>query len=151
MPERPPVGESQSNGIIKRAVGLVASQARTLKAALEHRIGVKVPPDPMILCLLVEFAAYLMNRCTTSEATGKRRNANCMDSGTTHRFWHFGRRFCTKTRAANVRRILESERWDADRILGMRAVLWSPDGSDNAFDVQVGMERPAEVVPRSPG
>ena len=33
----------------------------------------------------------------------------------------------------------------------MRAVPWSPDGSDNAFDIQVGMERPAEMVPRSPG
>ena len=26
-----------------------------------------------------------------------------------------------------------------------------PDGSDNAFDIQVGMERPAEMVPRDPG
>ena len=33
----------------------------------------------------------------------------------------------------------------------MRAVPWSPDGSDNAFDIQVGMGRPAEVVPRYPG
>ena len=56
-----------------------------------------------------------------------------------------------KTRSANVRRIPVSERWDADRILGMRAVPWSPDGSDNAFDIQVGMERPAEMVPRAPG
>ena len=63
VPERPPMGESQSNGIIERAVGLVAGQARTLKAALEHRIGTRVPPDARILCWLVEFAAYLMNRC----------------------------------------------------------------------------------------
>ena len=46
-----------------------------------------------------------------------------------------------KTRSANVRRIPEAERWDADRTLGMRAVPWSPDCSDNAFDIQVGMER----------
>ena len=39
-------------------------------------------------------------------------------------------------------------RWDAGRILEMRATPWSPDGSDNAFDIHVGMERPAEVVPR---
>ena len=51
-----------------------------------------------------------------------------------------------KTHAANVRRILESERWVADRILGMRAVPWSPDGSDNASDIQFGMERPAQMV-----
>ena len=41
--------------------------------------------------------------------------------------------------------------WDADRRLGIRAVPWSPDGSDNAFDIQVGMERPAEMMPRAPG
>ena len=44
-----------------------------------------------------------------------------------------------KTRSGNIMRIPESEKWDADRILGMRA--WSPDGSDNAFDIQVGLER----------
>ena len=56
-----------------------------------------------------------------------------------------------KAREADIRRIPELERWDADRILGMRAVPWSPVGSDNAFDIQVGMERPAEMVPRSLG
>ena len=52
-----------------------------------------------------------------------------------------------KTRSANIRRISESERWDADRILGIRAVPWSPDAGDNAFDIQVVMERPAEMFP----
>ena len=45
-----------------------------------------------------------------------------------------------KTRAANVRMSPELERWDADRILGIRAVPWSADGSDNAFDIQVGKD-----------
>ena len=62
MPERPLVAESQSNGIIKRTVGLAAGQARTLKAALEDRIGAKVPPYERKLCWLVEFAANLMSR-----------------------------------------------------------------------------------------
>ena len=48
VPERPPVGESQSNGIIERAMGLVACQDRTLKAALEDRIGTRVPLDASI-------------------------------------------------------------------------------------------------------
>ena len=43
VPQRPPVGEGQSYGIIERAVGLVAGQARTLKAALEHRMGGQSP------------------------------------------------------------------------------------------------------------
>ena len=49
------MGESQSNGIIEPAVGLNAGQARTLK-------GARVLPDARMLCWLVEFAAYLMNR-----------------------------------------------------------------------------------------
>ena len=53
-----------------------------------------------------------------------------------------------KTRTANIMRISQSERWDVD---GIRALIWSPDGSDNAFDIQVGMERPAEMVPSFPG
>ena len=56
------MGESQFNGVIERAVGLVTGQARTLKAALEHRKGTRVPPDARILCWLMEFAAFLMNR-----------------------------------------------------------------------------------------
>ena len=36
-----------------------------------------------------------------------------------------------------VRRVLESERWDADRILGMGAVPRSPDGSDDALDIRL--------------
>ena len=56
------MGESPSDGIIERAVGLVVGQGRTLKAALVHRIG-SVPSKGRILCWLVEFAAYLMNRC----------------------------------------------------------------------------------------
>ena len=51
----------------------------------------------------------------------------------------------------HVRRLPESERWDADRTLGTRAFPWSPDGSGDVFDFQVGTERPAEMVPRSLG
>ena len=56
-----------------------------------------------------------------------------------------------KTRSANIRKVPESERWDADSIHQMRVTPCSPDGSENAFDIQVGMERSAEMVPRDPG
>ena len=190
VPERPPVGESQSDGIIERAVGLVAGQARTLKAALEHRIGTRIPPDARILCWLVEFAAYLMNRCDIGSdgktplqrLHGRRDNTPILEFGEKilwmpakpERGGKWEPRFhpgvfvemlngsseavvvseqgtAIKTRSANVRRIPESERRDADRKLGMRAVPWSTDGSDNAFDIQVEMERPAQVVPQAPG
>ena len=183
------MGDSQSNGVIERAVGLVAGQARTLKAALEHRIGARVPPDEKPLCWLVEFAAYLMNRCDIGSdgktplqrVHGRRDNTLILEfrekilytsakparGGKWEPRFHPGvfvgmlnssseavvvteQGMAIKTKSANIRRVPESERWDADRILGMRTVPWSPDGSDNAFDIQVGMERPSEMVPRDP-
>ena len=42
-----------------------------------------------------------------------------------------------KTCAANVRRIPESERWDADRMLGMWAVPWFPDPRDVLMENKV--------------
>ena len=178
---------SQSNGIIEGAAGLVAGQARTLKAALEHRIGTRIPPDARMLCWLVEFAAYLMNslgsdgKAPLQRLHGRRDNTPIPEFGEKLLYMpakparggecepRFQPGVCVgmlyasseavvvtepgqavKTHAANVRKIPESERWDADRILTMRAVQWSPDGSDKAFDIQVGMERLAEVVPRSP-
>ena len=144
VPERPPVGESQSHGIAERTAGLVAGQARSLKAALEHRVGVKVPPAARILCWLVEFTAHLMNRCDIGSdgktpihtLHGRRDNTPILEFGENilymlakparggkwdPRFYpgaFIGMLNSIKTRAANVRRILESERWDADRILG---------------------------------
>ena len=64
--------------------------ARTLKAALGHRIGTRIPPDARILCWLVEFAAYLMISCDIGR-NGKR----CTGERATHRCWNSGRRFCT--------------------------------------------------------
>ena len=175
------MGESQSNGIIERAVRFVAGQARTLKAALEHRIGTRIPPDARILCWLVEFAAYLTNKCDIGSdgetplqrLHGRRDNTPILEFGEKILYkpakpprggkweprFHPGvfvgklnssaeavviteQWLLIKTRAANFRRIHESGRWDTDRILGMRAVSWSPDGTHNAFGIQVGMERP---------
>ena len=184
--QRPPVGESHSNGIIERAVGLVAGQARTLKAALEHRTGARVPPDARILCWLVEFAAYLMNRCDIGSdgktplqrLHGRRDNTPILECGEKILYmpakparggkweprFHPGvsvgmlnssseavvvteQGLAINTRSANIRRVPESERWDAGRILEMRATPWSPDGSDNAFDIQVEWRDPLRWCP----
>ena len=175
VPERLPVGDSQSNGVIERAVGLVAGQARPKKAALEHRIGTRIPPDARILCWLVEFVAYLTIWPKGQHTHSGIRREDPVHAGQASERGRVGaaipileclwgmlnlsseavvvteQGMAIKTRSANIRRIPESERWDADRILGIRAVPWSPDGSDNAVDIQVGMERPADMVPRDPG
>ena len=149
VPKRPPVWESQSNGIIERAVGVVAGQARTLKAALEHRIGTRIPPDARILCWLAKFAACLMKRCDIGSdgktplhrLHGRRDKTPILEFGEKILYspakparggkweprFHLGvfvgmlnssseavvvteQGLAIKTRAANVRRILESER-----------------------------------------
>ena len=175
----------------KVSLGLVAGQARTLKAALEHRIGVKVPPDARALCWLVEFAACLMDRCDigtdgkkgadtqtawkkvlhTDSGTWRedlahtRQNSKRRKVGPAILSWrirlnaelvigssgYHRARVGDQNTCGERQKIPESERWDADRILGMRAMPWSPDGSDNAFDNQVQMERPGEMVLRPPG
>ena len=186
-------GESQSNGVIERSVGLIAGQARTLRAALEHRKGTIVPPDARIPCWLVEFAAYLMNRSDIGRdgktpllrLHGRRDNTPILEFGgedpvhagqTSERRRMWEPRFhpgvsigmlnsssqavvvteqgtAIKTRSVNIRRMPESERWDVDSMLrnAGHSTPWFPDGSDNAFDIPVGTERPAEMVPRDPG
>ena len=56
-PERPPVEKVSLTG--PSSVRWGSLLVRTLKAALEHRIAARVPPDARIWCWLVEFAAYL--------------------------------------------------------------------------------------------
>ena len=136
MSERPPVGESQSNGILElTAVG---------------------------------FAAYLMNQCAIGSdgKTPIRRLHERRDNTPILEFWDKILYMLAKP--------ARGRKWDPRFFLGVfvgmlnssseavvlteqgsaikthaaniRRVPWSPDGSDNAFDIQVGMERPAEMV-----
>ena len=99
VPERPPVeesqSESQSDGIIECTVGLVACQARPLKVPLEHRIGIKVPSEARIPCWMVEFAAYVVNRCAIGSdgKTPLQRLRGRREQHPDHRAW--SRRSCT--------------------------------------------------------
>ena len=77
VPERPPVGESQSNGI---ACGWARCRS--------GQDAEGVPPDARMLRWLVEFAAYLMNRCDIG-SDGK------TPLQTTHRFWSLESGSCT--------------------------------------------------------
>ena len=122
VPERPPVGEGQSNGIIERAVGLVAGQARTLKAALEHRMGARIPPDARILCWLVEFAVYLMSRCDIGSDGKTPLHRLHGRRGATHRSWNSERRFCTcrpsqREEESGSRDCTQECSWDAELVV----------------------------------
>ena len=54
--------DSRSNGFSERAIQAVQGQIRTLKSALESRLGKPVPQDHPALPWLVSHAASLLNR-----------------------------------------------------------------------------------------
>ena len=60
--EASPKGSSGSNGVIERAVQGVEGQVRTIKLALESRIGVGIPSDHDVLPWIVEYAATIVNK-----------------------------------------------------------------------------------------
>ena len=60
--ESSPVGSSQSNGFIERAIQDEEGQIRTVKADLESKIGTKISSSHDIVPWLVEYAAVLLNR-----------------------------------------------------------------------------------------
>ena len=74
MPERPPVGGSQSNGIIERAVGLVAGQARTLKGSESRRKDIVLVGG---VCGILDEQA----------GTERHRYKDYTGEGSTHRSW----------------------------------------------------------------
>jgi hypothetical protein len=61
--ENSPVGESESNGAVERAIQSWEGQVRTMKDALESRIKSDIPADHPIMTWLVEYAATLQRRC----------------------------------------------------------------------------------------
>ena len=60
MLEQSPVADSRSNGFIERAIQTVEGQIRTMKCALDRRLGVKVPSDWCVIPWLAEHAGNLL-------------------------------------------------------------------------------------------
>ena len=56
------VRDSQGNGVVEKAVQDTEGMIRTLKIALEMRIGERIMPGSAILYWLIEYAAEVMNR-----------------------------------------------------------------------------------------
>ena len=65
--ESSPVGSSQSNGLIERAIQDVEGQVRTMKLSFESHLGEKIPSDHNLIPWLVEYAAVLLNRGQVSQ------------------------------------------------------------------------------------
>ena len=61
--ENSPVGESESNGAVERAIQTWEGQVRTMKDALASRLRCELPADLPVLTWLVEYAAALLKSC----------------------------------------------------------------------------------------
>ena len=73
MPEESAPGESQSNGAAERATRMVEDQLRTMKLALEHRTGAKIPCRNSLIRCTTEHAAMLLtnyHRSAEDQRTG---------------------------------------------------------------------------------
>ena len=61
-PENPPAYNPESNGSAEKAVQDVSGQVRSLKLALEARIGVSIGDTSAVMDWIVEHAAYVLSR-----------------------------------------------------------------------------------------
>jgi hypothetical protein len=66
MSEQAPKRSKGSNGIVERAVQSVEQYLRTLKSALDERVGVRIDTKHPVLTWLCEYAGCAMNRLEVS-------------------------------------------------------------------------------------
>ena len=58
-----PVGESQANGLVERAVRSVKDQVRTLRLTLQKRVGCRIPVGHPVMTWIVKHAGELISKC----------------------------------------------------------------------------------------
>ena len=62
LTENSPVGDSQGNGLVERAIQSSEGMVRVMRSQLEERWGMKIDPGHPVLTWLVGHAAVLLNR-----------------------------------------------------------------------------------------
>ena len=67
MQENSPVGDSKSNGFVERTIQTVQGQIRTLRSALEARIGTKIKPTSPVFAWMVIHASTIITLCEVSK------------------------------------------------------------------------------------
>ena len=63
MQEHSPVGDSSSNGLVERTIQTVQGQIRTMRSALEARLGTKMKPTSPAFAWMVSHAANIITMC----------------------------------------------------------------------------------------
>ena len=174
--EHPAVGESQENSVIEKAIDITEGLIRTLKDALEKRLGVAVGTTANVTKWLVEHSGYLYNRYAVG-ADGKTAMERWRGRGSKRPTCEFAEKllymplkgardgkfdvrfrygvflgmvaetgeFIIGTpdgavRARSVRRLVESDRWDAALVLSTPGTPWAPAGGEveQPLSVRIG-------------
>ena len=60
MLEQSPVADYRSNGFVERAIQTVEGQIRSMKSALDRRLGIRVPNDWCVIPWLAEHAGNIL-------------------------------------------------------------------------------------------
>ena len=118
--EQAPVRSKGSNGVVERAVQSVEQYLRTLKSALDERIGVRIATQHPILTWLCEYAGYMMNRLEVS-ADGKTAYERCKGKRAQVLGLEFGEKVLWKFSAAGPKMEKLKARWGYGLFVGVRA------------------------------
>ena len=121
IPEHSPVGSSGSNGLIERAIQSVEAQVRTMKAAFENRIRVKIEDQHPVLTWLTEYAAFLLNRFEVGR-DGKTAYERMKGKSAKVRGAEFGEKLLWKRRPLKGSLEKLTCLWEDGTFLGVRAV-----------------------------
>ena len=118
--ERSPVASSGSNGVVERGVQSVEGVIRTLRSALEERLGVKVKSEERIIVFMAEYAAYLINKLEIGKDGKTAYERNKGKKGVVLAI-EFGEKLLWKTRPKNKLEKL-SPRWEYGVFVGVKTV-----------------------------
>ena len=134
IPEHSPVGESQSNGIVERAVRSSKDQIRTTKLALERRINCRVPAHHPVMTWLVPHAGETISKYQVSK-DGKTAYERVMGKPAEKKWWNLVSRFSSST-----------DPWKILKHVGPRAHGSARDGGvENTGSTPRGRSRSAEA------
>ena len=134
-----PVASSGSNGVVERGVQEVEGVMRSMRSALEERIGEKVAVDERVVTFMAEHAAYLLNRLDVG-VDGKTAYERNKGKKATVLGVEFGEKLLYKVRRGAKSEKLNS-RWEYGIFVGVKkesGELWvaTPQGITAARSVK---------------
>ena len=129
--EHAPKYQSQSNGVVERAVQSVVAQMRVIRSSLEERMKVKIGSKHAVWAWVAEYASYLLNRFEVGK-DGKTAYERCKGKRAKVMGLEFGEGILWKRRAVGGKLAKLSCMWEAGIFLGVKGTTGEIIVGDNA-------------------